>query len=539
MGANLTVLADVACASLIIVYAWDRFNTPASNRSSTRQTLYWWSCIGYIVSALTLFVVLSLLLRVGPWRTALLGSADNSSLPAPLIATLAMTTLLSSVPALKQVDSWILSTFLNWAAIPAEVKRRVATMLPRSFSVSDVDVTALRDNYGDGTYGDTLARHLCARGGQGLADSQYRFTRVVKLYDQLKKLAGEPSYSRFFSEAADEIAAIESKMESFLRRSDSSLNLMERLRTVDAEAVGELLQERRELFAEGCRDMFRELALFTARAILRSEGSEADIVRRLRMIGFAASEPMNLPSFPIDSLTVLAFAMFIYLFLMSVFFAHVPSAPNTGGGLLMPCKITLARLISIGVTVWLMQNCCQLRRLPGRPLHYFGYLVCGVIASVASALVCLVFRLGDADPLSGLGPDLPVILLSGILCFAVALCCDDWVEDASPPPWLRYVEAAGCAAVMAVGAALVYAADLLPFELSPLMFAAWIALPSIMALMIGGWVPHIYRSARRTAKSERGEMDELPSNRPRAQENAPAVMSNAAPPLASQWAAAS
>jgi hypothetical protein len=362
---------------------------------------------------------------------------------------------------------------------------------------------------------------------------------VAKLYDQLKKLAGEPSYSRFFSEAANELAAIESKMDSFLRRSDSSLNLIQRLRTLNAEAVDELLQERRELFAEGCRDMFREVALFIARAILRSEASEAGIVRRLRRIGFAASEPMNLPSFPIDSLTVLAFAMFIYLFVMSVFFAHVPSAPNTAGGLLMTCKITVARLISIGVTVWLMQNYSQLRRLPGRSLHYFGYLVCGVIASGASALVCLVFRLGDADPLNGLGPDLPVILLSGFICFAVALCCDDWVEDATPPRWLRYVEAAGCAAVMAGGAALVYAADLLPFELSPLMLAAWIALPGIMALMIGGWVPHIYRSARRAAKSERGDVGELPSNHPAGQENAAAVMSNAAVPLTSQWAAAS
>ena len=509
MDVNLVTLADVACGSLILIYAWDRFNTPASNRSSTRQALYWWSCIGYMLSALTLFVALSLLLRVGPWRTVLLGSANDPSLPAPLIATLAMTTLLSSVPALKHVDDWILSTFLNWAAIPAEVKRRAATMMPRSFSVSDDDVTALRDSYGDGSYGDTLAHHLCARGGEGLAQSQYRFTRVVKLYDQIKNLAGEPGYSRFFSEAADELTALETKVASFLRRSDTSLNLMERLRAVDAQAVGELLQERREIFAEVCRDTFRELALFLARAILRSETSEMDIVRRLQGIGFAASEPMNVPGFPIDSLTVLSLAMFLYLAGLSAFFAHVPSAPHpTGGELLMPVKITLARLFSVGVTVWLMQNYSQFRRLPGRSPHYFAYVLCGAIAGAASALVCLIFHLTDDNPLGGLGLDLPVILLSGILCSVVALCCDDWAEDTIPPTWLRYVEAAGCGSVMAIGAALVYAADLLPFEFPPLMLAAWIGLPSIMAMMIGGWVPHIYRSARRAAKSEREEMGE-------------------------------
>src|SRR6478609_6905474 len=48
----LVHLAYIACGVLIIFYAWDRFSTPASNRSSTRQALYLWGCAGYIVSAL-------------------------------------------------------------------------------------------------------------------------------------------------------------------------------------------------------------------------------------------------------------------------------------------------------------------------------------------------------------------------------------------------------------------------------------------------------------------------------------------------------
>jgi hypothetical protein len=56
---------------------------------------------------------------------------------------------------------------------------------------------------------------------------------------------------------------------------------------------------------------------------------------------------------------------------------------------------------------------------------------------------------------------------------------------------------------MAVGVALIYAANLLPLELPPPMLAAWIGLPTIMALVIGGWVPHIYRSARRGAIAQR------------------------------------
>ncbi len=95
------------------------------------------------------------MLQAAAWRTALLGRSDEPSLPAPLIATLAMTTLLPSIPLLKRLDGWFLSIFLEWAEIPAEVKRRAAAMTPESFTVSREEVAELRQTYGDGRYGDT------------------------------------------------------------------------------------------------------------------------------------------------------------------------------------------------------------------------------------------------------------------------------------------------------------------------------------------------------------------------------------------------
>jgi cbb3-type cytochrome oxidase subunit 3 len=508
----LVHLAYIACGVLIIFYAWDRFSTPASNRSSTRQALYLWGCAGYIVSALGVFAILSVLLQVGAWRTMLLGPIDKLSLPAPFIATLAMTTLLSSIPVLKQIDGWILSTFLDWASIPAEVKRRAATMTQQSFHVTEEDVTALRNAYDDGSYGDTLAGHLCARSNDG-KESQYRLTRILKLYDQIKKLSSESRYARFFSEAADEFAAVERKAIVFLRRSDFSLTLAERLRAMDAKdaraTCEELMQERRNTFAEDCRDLFGDLASLLARAVLRSEPSEKDIVDRLRAIGFSASVPMNVPRFPIDSLTVLALLMFFYLVIV-LRLPIVPDQPD--GGLFTACKITIARLTSIGLTVWLMQNYCIFRRLPGRPPRYFGYVLCGLIAAAGSAGVLLIFHLGDIGGV--LRVDLPVIVLSGVLCAALSLCCDDWAGDRVAPIWLRFVEAVGCGLVMAAGIIFMYVAtDLLPKGMSP-----WVlVLPPMLGVFIGGWVPHIYRSAHRAAMSERGNNCELPAGQAIAQ----------------------
>ena len=171
MGPDLPSLTYPACGALIAIYAWGRFNTLPTNRSSTRQALYWWSAAGYVLSALGLFVVLSVLLNVGPWRNLLLGENNDASLPAPLIATLALTTLLPSTPMLKRLDEWFLSVFLDWAEIPAEVKRRAAAMLPSSFLVSREDVDRLREAFGD-DYGDHLVRHFRERRGEGLELSQ-------------------------------------------------------------------------------------------------------------------------------------------------------------------------------------------------------------------------------------------------------------------------------------------------------------------------------------------------------------------------------
>lgn len=523
MDQNLAGLSYAACGLLIVVYAWARFNTPPSNRSSTRQALYWWAGLGYVLSALVLFAALSLLLKAAIWRTVLLGAEDDPSLPAPLIATLAMTTLLPSVPLLKPLDAWFLSLFLGWAEIPAEAKRRAAAMTPHSFSVSELDVAGLRETFGDGSCGDDLVRHLTSRRDEGLPMSQYRLTRVAKLFDRLGGLAAERRYARFFAAADADFAALSRQTVEFLRRSAASLTIAERLRGHEAEAAyEELMQERRIAFAERCRDIFAAQARFLAHAVLRSEKSEKDIVCRLREIGFAATEPMNVPHFPIDSLTVLAAGMLVYLAVVTMLFAPITGDQSQqAAGLIMALKIWLVRLVPVCATVWLMQRYAFFRRSTGDSPRFFAYVVNGVVASAIAALICLLFYQigadGNADPTMVAERDLSLILLSFPLCAAVALCCDDWPNDTTPPRGLRLAEALGCAALIGAATVLLYFEGML--LLPPDARTGWrlpvvLALPSAVAMVVGGCVPHIYRSARHVASVRRDEANEIPMSSP-------------------------
>jgi hypothetical protein len=98
---------------------------------------------------------------------------------------------------------------------------------------------------------------------------------------------------------------------------------------------------------------------------------------------------------------------------------------------------------------------------------------------------------------------MPLIVLSAWLCLVLAGCCDDWTADTPAPIRLRLIEAMVCGTAMVLATTGIYLADVLPFPLTGWWIAAWISLPSLMAGGIGGFVPHIYRSANRAAAARR------------------------------------
>ncbi len=113
-------------------YAVKRFGTPESNQSSTTRSRYRWSCLSYLLAAELLFFVLSqAVASVGVLKaltptTQTHVPAEVLNLPAPLLSALLMTTFISSVPFLSDVDQWLVSRFRDLGHIPDELKRRAA-----------------------------------------------------------------------------------------------------------------------------------------------------------------------------------------------------------------------------------------------------------------------------------------------------------------------------------------------------------------------------------------------------------------------------
>ena len=157
-----------------------------------------------------------------------------------------------------------------------------------------------------------------------------------------------------------------------------------------------------------------------------------------------------------------------------------------------------------------MQRYAFFRRAPGEPPRFFAYAINGALCAAVAAGICLVFHLSDADPLTASRGDLPLILLTFMLCTAVAVACDGWAANRPAPVWWRLAETFGCGLTMAVGMGIVivYLNETLPFRVAALpewKIALLITMPSILAMVIGGCVPHIYRSAHSAATARRSE----------------------------------
>jgi hypothetical protein len=57
--ATMDLIVTLICAVVVAVHAWDRYNTPASNRVSTTRAAFLFTGAGYVCGSLILFLFLS------------------------------------------------------------------------------------------------------------------------------------------------------------------------------------------------------------------------------------------------------------------------------------------------------------------------------------------------------------------------------------------------------------------------------------------------------------------------------------------------
>ena len=303
--------AHFVAGVLTAFYAGNRFATPRTLRSETTRFQYYSSYVTYVVSCIGLLMFLSWILAHKPALLSILYSPspipeELKSLDAPLVAALVLTTLLPSVPVLRDIDSAMLRFFHRMGAIPLGAVRWAQRMNMAQVTISEKLVADTKLYIANSTLlPDSLAAQL--QPDFTLDSVRFRFTRCLALYVALSNLSGWSGYSADFPE---ERAAFEKKMSSFFAQSVAFFTLTTQLVQRQLEPAADSVDQ----FRSYALDAYEDIRLMLARVLLYSCNSDAEVADQLAKIGFSIQRPSPI-RLPLNLLS-LDFAGVVVLFIV-------------------------------------------------------------------------------------------------------------------------------------------------------------------------------------------------------------------------------
>jgi len=245
-----------------------------------------------------------------------------------------------------------------------------------------------------------------------------------------------------------------------------------------------------------------------ARVLLYSCNNEAAMAERLRKLGFSVPRSTHV-SLPVNLLCLDLIGVLV-LFTGATYLSsgELGVGKAMAIGLLVAVNHVLAATFAVlPKQLW---GFADIRRANERPV--LAYLISSFCAFTVSVPLSYGFYLLRLHVSLG-GPILPFaaqckwLLLSTILAFALAFECDDHLREFATPKWLRWVEGAGLAALLALTGVLVMqwlAPDQLqlhPFDPPPKLWLP-VALSAGIGALFGATIPHWYRGSVRKVGTE-------------------------------------
>ena len=445
--------AHLVAGVLTAFYAGNRFATPRTVRSETTRFQYYSSYVFYVVSCIGLLMFLSWILAHKPALLNILYSPgpipeNLKGLDAPLVAALLLTTLLPSVPVLRDIDSAMLRFFHRLGAIPLGAVRWAQRMKMAQLTISGNVVADTKLYISNSTLlPDSLAAQL--QPDITLDNARFRFTRCLTLYVALSNLSGWAGYSADFPE---EHTAFEKKMSSFFAQSVAFFTLTTQLVQRQLEPATDPVDQ----FRSYSLDAYEDIRLMLARVLLYSCNSDAEVADQLAKIGFSIQRPSPI-RLPLNLLSLDFVGVVVLFVVVAVSLADGDFGRTLAIGMLVAINQSIAAVCALAPKqLW---NFADYRSAKERPT--LSYLISGACTLTITLPISFGFYLLRVHVPFDVQPVLPFVdqskwlLLPTVLSIALAFACDDAIEVDHELWWLRWVESAGLAALMGLLGTLV------------------------------------------------------------------------------------
>ena len=524
-------------AAAVAVYAYKRFGTPTTIRSTTTALRYHTSAGLYYLMALAIYFTLALSPKLTGFLADALGVdtiigiskariiAVLQELSPALLAVIVITVVLPALPFAKQIDAGLRRSFQRMARIPTEVRRLSGRLKSAPYELTR-ERRALVLDYLDANGFD--------RSKSNRDEAWQLWLKVTNLVLILRDWQGNGRYAYFVDDCRSELQAI---LDAYDAKRPLALEYFRLTGPTpgaapDGQGAGlqpgladgperarsetpldALLKRYRRIFIAQCDDILERICDFAGRAILHCNPTERARLKSMAALGFR-------PDFTIkptaDQIVLVYLILMVAVLLtLSVVSGFVNRAPEVQTHrrfamlLMIPTVHCLAILWAVyPKDVWEVSK----RSEDGiRPYRF--YLLAGGLAALTAAPVFIIlwsFHLQSIDAaIERLATGWPLLLLSSGTAAFTAFNLDNRER-----PHLRWLEGIGQGL-----AQMFYAFAIAKFLLLPKLSAAGRSFPGsvdvlgvpvmllTMSFVIGGVIGVIVPSMYRQRRSRRADQE--------------------------------
>jgi hypothetical protein len=382
---------DLILGTIFIVFgAADRFNTPATNRSSTTAIRYFAALFGYCGVGLAAY---ALLVHFPSLVTLLLQSppSDNvvsdewaQQLSRPLLVALLLTVLLPRLPFLCQCDNWIRKHLQEMAAIPYEVRRLGAELRKVALALPDDLRLAVQQRL--------------ERNGFKPADVQFdanatpagEWTRLTALLLKLEDWESDKKMASFlasfpgqFAELRRQYGQLEPKARNCFRLQDETATSTASARSHDA------VLRYTEDFLDQTAELNRAVLDFISRGILHAEFTDGARLQRLRQMGFTLAAQRS--TFTFNQIMLVFSLVFLVMLVGVVTFSGIAGGMTFGQTLARLALVSAIYCVAVASAVVPKDKWAMAQRRPGSARPFGFYILAGLLAAVFSQGLNLAF----------------------------------------------------------------------------------------------------------------------------------------------------
>ncbi|MEO8428340.1 MAG: hypothetical protein ABI651_14615 [Verrucomicrobiota bacterium] len=383
---NTTI--DVGLGAVFIVfYAAGRFNTPATNRSSTTAGRYFLALFCYCLVGLVFYTTLVQF----PHLLAFVMQGNEASvdewarqLSSPLLVALLLTVLLPKLPFLSEVDNWIRKQLQNMAAIPYEVRRLSAELRQGKLEVSEelqADVRQRLEN------GGLHAQNINFEPGR---TPTQLWTRLAVLLAKLEDWECDRKMSGYLAAFPDEVDRLRKRYEQLVPKAKTCFRLLnETAAGGTTTRTHEAVVRYQEDFVELAAELHAALLDFISRGVLHSELTDGARLKRLQELGFTVE--WRRTTFTFNQIMLLFGMVFLVMLAGMVIFSGAMNGMSFGKMLTRLVMVAVIYCVAVACAVFPKEQWKFARHQPGavRPIAF--YVVSGLLAVALSQFINLLF----------------------------------------------------------------------------------------------------------------------------------------------------